>query len=252
MKVRGFEYLGRKQSLFFCPKFPLSFFNQEGSMENFFSTSEKQSSAALTTDFLFQKLAAPAGIKRWPERIVAEWRRFSCGLWRIAEGDISAAYCADTFPRLKTFSEEGHLFTTCGCFGRSLRMQADCYPLLPFDGSPLPKEQPFTYEGRIGACGGMKVVLGPKVVFASTEPTVEEWRDISRAQYADGGWFASQATYGDFLSSLPPAQSENERIAVEREMNSSRSCHSKIEMRNSMEKPEAQSSPGASSQMTFF
>jgi hypothetical protein len=26
-----------------------------------------------------------------PERVVTDWRRFSCGLWRVPEGDIAAA-----------------------------------------------------------------------------------------------------------------------------------------------------------------
>src|ERR1041385_1103282 len=47
-------------------------------------------------------------------RIVAHWKRFACGLWRLPEGDISAAYCADTFPRLKAFPHEGRLYMTGG------------------------------------------------------------------------------------------------------------------------------------------
>ena len=43
------------------------------------------------------------------------WRRFSSGLWRVPEGDIAAAYCADTFPKIKVFTHEGRLFTNCGC-----------------------------------------------------------------------------------------------------------------------------------------
>ena len=214
--------------------------------------SKNPSDSALPVDLLFQKLTGPAAVKRWPERITADWRRFSCGLWRIPEGDISAAYCADTFPRLKAFSEAGQLFTNCGSCGGSLYMKADCYPLLPFDGSPLPEEQRFTYEGRLGTFKRLKVVLGPKVVFASTEPTIEEWRAHLQVQYADGGWFARQPSYGDFLSTISPGQSENERTAINLEMKSVRSNYSKIEMENSLNQPTVQNADGEVSQMTFL
>jgi hypothetical protein len=41
-------------------------------------------------------------LKTEPLRIVTPWQRFSCGLWRVPEGDISGAYSADTMPRVKT------------------------------------------------------------------------------------------------------------------------------------------------------
>lgn len=44
-----------------------------------------------------------------PERVVTDWRRFSSGLWRLPEGDIQAAYCADTFPKVKTCMHAGRL-----------------------------------------------------------------------------------------------------------------------------------------------
>ena len=46
-----------------------------------------------------------------PERVVTDWRRFSSGLWRLPEGDIQAAYCADTFPKVKVFMDAARLFT---------------------------------------------------------------------------------------------------------------------------------------------
>jgi len=49
-----------------------------------------------------------------PESIVTNWQRFSTGLWRVPKGDIQAAYCADTFPKIKVFMHDGHLFTNCG------------------------------------------------------------------------------------------------------------------------------------------
>lgn len=221
-------------------------------VETTFSPSKEQSAPALAIDLPFQKLAGPVGINRWPKRITTEWRRFSCGLWGIPEGDISAAYCADTFPRLKAFSEGGQLFTNCGSCGGSLRMEADCYPCLPFDGSPLPREERFTYEGRTGLYKGKQVVLGSRVIFASTEPTTEEWRSHLQVLYAEGGWFARQATYGDFLSALSPARSENERLAIEREMSSARSSFSKMEMENSLKQATVQNSDGDGSQMTLL
>ncbi len=48
------------------------------------------------------------------QRIDACWGRFSSGLWGIPEGDIAAAYCADQFPKLKTFAERGQLYTNMG------------------------------------------------------------------------------------------------------------------------------------------
>jgi hypothetical protein len=220
-------------------------------LEMTFSPPNQQTDLSLSNDLRFQKLAG-GGIDRGPERIITDWRRFSCGLWRIPEGDISAAYCADTFPRLKVFSEAGQLFTNCGSCGRSLRMEADCYPLLPFDGSSLPKEQRFTYEGRTGKYKGTQFVLGAKVVFASTEPTTEEWCTQLQVEYADGGWFARQPSYGDFLSTLSPAQTENERRAIEREINSLHSTYSKIEMQHSLDSAKVQHSMADVSQLTLL
>jgi hypothetical protein len=52
--------------------------------------------------------------RAFPKRVVAHWQRFSSGLWRVSEGDIQAAYCADTFPKVKVFMHEGRLFANCG------------------------------------------------------------------------------------------------------------------------------------------
>ena len=65
-------------------------------------------------------------------RVVTHWRRFSDGLWRVPEGDIAAAYCADTFPKIKVFTHEGRLFTNCGCnYSHAFETEVNCYPLVP-------------------------------------------------------------------------------------------------------------------------
>ena len=203
-------------------------------------------------DSLFQNLAGPLGAKRWPERILTDWRRFSCGLWRIPEGDIAGAYCADTFPRLKAFSEGGQLFTNCGACYRSLLVEANCYPLLALDGSPLPKERPFSYEGLVGSYQRREVILGPKVIFASLEPTIEEWRTHLQVQYADGGCFADHKNYGDYLAYVSPVPSENEQLAVNEEMAGIRSGYSKREMQKYLENEPNPNLSRHTSQMTLF
>lgn len=47
------------------------------------------------------RLETVLGIHPKLSHIVADWRRFSIGLWRVPEGDIGAACCADTFNRVK-------------------------------------------------------------------------------------------------------------------------------------------------------
>jgi hypothetical protein len=48
-----------------------------------------------------------------PNNIVTDWRRFSSCLWRVPEGDISAAYSAQTFPKVKVFTHNGVILTNC-------------------------------------------------------------------------------------------------------------------------------------------
>src|SRR3984957_8814265 len=67
-----------------------------------------------------------------PANIVTHWRRFSSGLWRVPEGDISAAYSAESFPKIKVFTHEGKLFTNGGGhFSGPIAAGADCYLLIP-------------------------------------------------------------------------------------------------------------------------
>lgn len=52
----------------------------------------------------------------------------------MLEGDISAAYCADTFPKIKVFTREGRLFTNCGCnYLKYFAAEVNSCPLIPPD-----------------------------------------------------------------------------------------------------------------------
>ena len=105
-------------------------------------------------------------------RIVTHWRRFSNGLWRVPEGDIAAAYCADTFPKIKVFTHEGRLFTNCGCnYSNAFETEANCYPLIPADEYHGAESVPYSYEGREAAYKGKVFKLGAKILFAASDPT---------------------------------------------------------------------------------
>ena len=154
-----------------------------------------------------------------PERVVADWRRFSSGLWRVPEGDIQAAYCADIFPKVKVFMHEGRLFTNCGGhFSDPISAAADCYPLIPRDEYRGPESKQYTYEGREAAYQGDVFKLGRKVVFAASDPTIEEWRRLLRVLYADGGYFAQGVTYLEFLTERLSPKMENEKAAHAKEL----------------------------------
>jgi hypothetical protein len=82
------------------------------------------------------ELLMPSGARRWPERVVANWRQFSSGLWRVPEDDISAAYSAETFHKIEcSRTKADYSETTAGISpGRSLP-GVDCYPT-PFSLEP--------------------------------------------------------------------------------------------------------------------
>jgi hypothetical protein len=154
-----------------------------------------------------------------PPLIVTHWRRFSSGLWRVPEGDIAAAYCADTFPKIRVFTHEGRLFSNCGChFSKWFHAEADCYPLIAADEYRGAESVPYSYEGREAAYKGKVFKLGAKAVFAASELTLEEWRHLMRVLYADGGYFASRCTYGEFLASRFDPSSANGREARLKEL----------------------------------
>lgn len=185
---------------------------------------------------------------KWPEKVVTGWRRFSSGLWHVQEGDIQGAYCADTFPKLKIFTHEGRAFTNCGGhFFGPVAAGADCYPLILSNEYRGPEPRRYSYEGLERCHQGRKYKLGPKVVFVATDASVNEWRRLFRVQYADGGWFARQATYGLFLIEDHCAcKSENASEAMRIELTGDLRDHSKKEMRRLLdERPAVQSAESA-------
>ncbi|MCI0539186.1 MAG: hypothetical protein L0Z50_28595 [Verrucomicrobiales bacterium] len=154
-----------------------------------------------------------------PERIVTDWRRFSSGLWRVPEGDIQVAYCAEAFPKVKVFMHEGRLFTNCGGhFSGVVRAAADCYPLIPADEYCGSEPRKYTYEGREAGYQGQVFKLGRKLVFQASDPTLDEWRNLFRVIYAEGGYFASGLTYREFLDERLSPKSDNEKVAHTKEL----------------------------------
>jgi hypothetical protein len=164
-------------------------------------------------------LLPPTDTALLPEQIVTNWRRFSSGLWRVPEGDISAAYSAECFPKVKTFVHEGRLFTNSGgCFGGPILAEMNCYRLIPTDEYSGPEPRQYTYEGREAAYRGQVFRLGPKVNFSASDPTIAEWRRLLRVLYADGGMFAKGCTYSEFLANRFDPRSENGRAAHFKEL----------------------------------
>ena len=156
----------------------------------------------------------PSNTSSSPSRIVVPWRRFSSGLWRVPKGDIAAAYCADTFPKIKVFTHEGRLFTNCGChYVKFFEVEADCYPLVPADEYHGLNSVPYSYEGREARFRGQVFRLGAKVLFVASTPTLAEWRHLLRVLYADGGYFATGCTYAEFLANHFDPHSEIGRAA---------------------------------------
>lgn len=154
-----------------------------------------------------------------PDIITTDWKRFSSGLWRIPEGDIAAAYCADTFPKIKVFTHAGIKYANCGChYSHSVQSAADCYPLVSFAEYRGPEPAQYTYEGRVAILGKVQFKLGRKVVFKSSDPSVQKLVLHFRVLYADGGFFAHGVTYREFLERRITAESENERLALEQEL----------------------------------
>jgi len=159
------------------------------------------------------------GQKFEPTRIVTHWRRFSSGLWRVPEGDIAAAYCADIFPKVKVFTHEGRLFTNCGCaYSKYFAAEVNAYPLILPDEYHGAKNVPYSYEGREAAYKGRVFKLGAKVLFVASDPTLVEWRHLCRVLYADGGYFASGCTYTEFVANRFDPLSENGRAAHFKEL----------------------------------
>jgi hypothetical protein len=174
----------------------------------------------------------PSVARTWPDKIITDWRRFSSGLWRVPEGDIQAAYSAESFPRVKVFNQNSGLFTNSGGFFTGpVAAAADCYPLIPVNDYRGPKPQRYTYEGREAFFRADGFKLGPKVVFVATDARVEDWRQLFRVMYADGGWFARHTSYGLFLSEgRHESKCVNAREALRLEFAGDLLGHSKSEM----------------------
>lgn len=162
-------------------------------------------------------LSGAIKLPEFKDRIVTGWRRFSSGHWRVPEGDIYSAYCAHQFPKLNSFVEGGHLFTTTGITLLGGAEEASCHILLPAGSVEVPKK-PYSHEGQIGKFKGKSWILGPLTTFVSEDPPVSEWQKILRAQYADGGYFANQPNYSEFLLSLDDEKmTENKEAAIKSE-----------------------------------
>jgi hypothetical protein len=159
-----------------------------------------------------------ANLKAEHIRIVTSWRRFSCVLWRVGEGDISAAYSADTMPRVKVFSHESRLYTNGGGHSKWLLAEVNAYPLIHPDEYHGPDNAPYSYEGKTVTFKGKTYRLGPKTVFVASDPTVDEWRHLCRVLYADGGYFASGCTYTEFIGNRFDPESVNGREARFKEL----------------------------------
>jgi hypothetical protein len=154
-----------------------------------------------------------------PPRIVTNWRRFSMGLWRVPEGDIRAAYCGDTFPKIKVFTHEGRLYTNGGCaFSKWLHAEVDGYPLIITDEYHGAESVPYSYEGREVAYRGKVFRLGAKIIFVASDPTIEEWRQSARVLYGEGGHFAAECTYAEFIGNRFDPKSENGHAARLKEL----------------------------------
>lgn len=153
------------------------------------------------------------------ERIVTNWRRFSMGLWRVPSGDINDAYSAETMPKVRAFIHDGRWFTNGGtCHSRLIHSEVDAYRLIPVDEYHGVETVPYSYEGRQVTCQKKTFRLGAKVIFVTSDPTVDEWRRLLRSIFGDGGWFVAGCTYPEFLSGDHAPDTQNGRLAVTQEL----------------------------------
>ena len=151
--------------------------------------------------------------------IVTHWRRFSTGLWRVPEGDIAAAYSADSFPKVATFIHEGRRYTNGGCaFSKWIHAEVNSYPLIVADEYRGPESVPYSHEGRKAIYKGQTFRLGAKTLFVASDPNIDEWRRLLRSLFADGGYFASGCDYPEFLTERCTPESEHGRVANAQEL----------------------------------
>ncbi len=190
-------------------------------------------------------LPARPSVRRFPEQLIVPWKRLSCGLWQVPKGDIWAAYCADTFPKLKVFTEGQTLFANCGAaYSGMIRAAVDGYPLIPPGEYGGPESVQFSYEGRTGFLGKAPFRLGPRVKFVASEPTVREWRTLFQAFYANGGVFASHPTYREFLKSLKPSDTGEWQEAFRAELDGPQSGWTKRAVLEALDGGSSDSSSG--------
>jgi hypothetical protein len=154
-----------------------------------------------------QSLFAP---RAWPEEIIVEPARLDLGVFGGQEGDISAAYCADTLPKVSTFLHDGQRFANCGGSENSVC----CYPLLsPGDGTAT-KKKPYSHEGETVKLGKQSFTLGPQVKFTARPRTIQEETSLLRRMYAHGGYFVAGKTYREMLLEFL----ERDRTSAERKI----------------------------------
>jgi len=154
-----------------------------------------------------------------PKRIVTNWRRFSMGLWRVPRGDIANAFSASAFPKVFVFMHEGRLYTNGGAnYCKAIHAEVRGYPLIPADEYRGAESVPYSYEGREVTYKGKLFRLGGEIIFAASDPTVEEWQRLLRVLFADGGHFASDCEYPEFMSSRIKLDSGNGRTASLKEI----------------------------------
>jgi hypothetical protein len=155
--------------------------------------------------------------RAWPNEITVEPSRLAMDIWGEPEGDIAAAYCADTFPKMKVFTHDGQLFANLGGLAEE---SIGAYPLIfPQDYSG-PEPRQYTYEGRTGTYKGTQYKLGPKIIFTVRERTIEEWSELHRRMYAHGGYFAAGKTYAQVLLNFRKKGrvSKSELVAIDAEL----------------------------------
>jgi hypothetical protein len=154
-----------------------------------------------------------------PERIITNWRRFSMGLWRVPRGDIANAFSVSAFPKVIVFTHEGRLFTNAGAsYSKLIHAEVNGHPLIPADEYRGEESVPYSYQGLEVVFKGKDFRLGAKVLFAASDPSVEEWRQLLRSLFADGGLFASGCTYPEFITGRHAPSSENGRAASFKEL----------------------------------
>lgn len=156
--------------------------------------------------------------------VVTHWRRFSNGLWRVPEGDIAAAYSADKMPNVKVFTHENRIYTNGGGHSKWLHAEVNAYPLIAADEYQGPDSVPYSYEGKLVSYKGKQFRLGAKMFFIASDPTIDEWCHLCRVLYADGGYFASDCTYSEFMGNRFDPQSENGRDARLKELAECGAC----------------------------